>query len=46
MDPRHPRSLRVAARAELISLIVMLANVLTVHLEPVSSLAGPTHGCA
>ncbi|MFC7930212.1 DUF3817 domain-containing protein [Streptomyces cinereoruber] len=46
MDPRQPRSLRVAARAELISLIVMLANLLTVHLEPVSSLAGPTHGCA
>ncbi|WP_411070094.1 DUF3817 domain-containing protein [Streptomyces sp. cmx-4-25] len=46
MDSRHPRSLRVAARVELISLIVMLANVFTVHLAPVSSLTGPTHGCA
>ncbi|WP_077797082.1 DUF3817 domain-containing protein [Streptomyces sp. JHA26] len=41
-----PPPLRIAAHAELISLIVMLANVFTVHLEPVSSLTGPTHGCA
>ncbi|MFB7997527.1 DUF3817 domain-containing protein [Streptomyces sp. NPDC056002] len=40
---RHPR---IAAHVELISLIVMLANVFTVHLKPISSLAGPTHGCA
>ncbi|MFF0223640.1 DUF3817 domain-containing protein [Streptomyces sp. NPDC004629] len=24
----------------------MLANIATAHLEPVSSLMGPTHGCA
>ncbi|MFF3277168.1 DUF3817 domain-containing protein [Streptomyces chrestomyceticus] len=43
---RSPRHLRTAAHAELISLIVMLANVFTVHLKPISSLMGPTHGCA
>ncbi|MET9993496.1 DUF3817 domain-containing protein [Streptomyces mutabilis] len=43
---RSPRHLRIAAHAELISLIVMLANVFTVHLKPISSLMGPTHGCA
>ncbi|QLJ02630.1 DUF3817 domain-containing protein [Streptomyces sp. NEAU-sy36] len=41
-----PRHVRVAAHAELISLIVMPANLFTVHLKPVSSLMGPTHGCA
>ncbi|CAK7283913.1 DUF3817 domain-containing protein [Streptomyces sp. RM1] len=41
-----PRHVRIAAHAELISLVVMLANLFTVHLEPVSSLMGPTHGCA
>jgi hypothetical protein len=41
-----PPPLRIAAHAELISLIVMLTNLFTVHLEPVSSLMGPTHGCA
>ncbi|MFF0465561.1 DUF3817 domain-containing protein [Streptomyces mexicanus] len=46
MHPRSPRHLRIAARAELISLIVLLANLFTVHLKPVSSLTGPTHGCA
>ncbi|NSC19753.1 DUF3817 domain-containing protein [Streptomyces albus subsp. chlorinus] len=46
MHLRSPRHLRIAAHAELISLIVMLANVFTVHLKPVSSLMGPTHGCA
>lgn len=46
MRPRSPRHLRIAAHAELISLIVMLANVFTVHLKPVSSVMGPTHGCA
>jgi hypothetical protein len=46
MHPRSPRHLRVAAHAELISLIVLLANLFTVHLKPVSSLTGPTHGCA
>ncbi|MFJ9930125.1 MULTISPECIES: DUF3817 domain-containing protein [Streptomyces] len=46
MHLRPPRHVRVAAHAELISLIVMLANLFTVHLKPVSSLMGPTHGCA
>ncbi|MEV4252323.1 hypothetical protein AB0J52_04030 [Spirillospora sp. NPDC049652] len=46
MRPRSPSHLRIAAHAELISLIVMLANVFTVHLKPVSSLMGPAHGCA
>lgn len=40
------RHLRIAARGELISLIILLTNLATAHLEPVSSLAGPTHGCA
>ncbi|GHE58335.1 hypothetical protein GCM10014715_09260 [Streptomyces spiralis] len=46
VHPWSPRHLRIAAHAELISLIVMLSNLFTVHLEPVSSLTGPTHGCA
>lgn len=41
-----PRPLRVAAHAELVSLLALLANLATVHLPPVSSLLGPTHGCA
>ncbi|MEV4685507.1 hypothetical protein [Streptomyces kurssanovii] len=40
------RPLRIAAHVELVSLIVMTANLATVHLGPVSSLMGPTHGCA
>jgi hypothetical protein len=40
------RPLRIAAFAELVSLVVMTANLATVHLGPVSSLLGPTHGCA
>lgn len=42
----RPQPLRIAAHTELASLVVMLANLATVHLEPVSSLMGPTHGCA
>ncbi|MEV6814786.1 DUF3817 domain-containing protein [Micromonospora sp. NPDC051296] len=42
----HLRPLRIAAHAELVSLIIMLANLATVHLKPISSLMGPTHGCA
>jgi hypothetical protein len=42
----HPRSLRIAAQVELISLIVMLANLVTAHLKPISSVMGPTHGFA
>ncbi|MEU3793886.1 DUF3817 domain-containing protein [Streptomyces fructofermentans] len=40
------RHLRVAAHTELVSLILMLANLFTLHLKPASSLLGPTHGCA
>ncbi|MFJ5804173.1 hypothetical protein [Streptomyces decoyicus] len=40
------RPLRIAAHTELVSLILMLANLATVHLKPLSSLLGPTHGCA
>lgn len=40
------RNLRIAAHVELISLLVMLANIATAHLQAVSSLMGPTHGCA
>lgn len=46
MHPQPPRLLRIAAHVELVSLIAMLANVFTVHLPPISSLLGPTHGCA
>lgn len=42
----HLRPLRIAAHAELISLVIMLANLATAHLKPVSSLMGPAHGCA
>lgn len=42
----HRRPLRIAAHTELISLIVMLANLATAHLRPISSLMGPAHGCA
>lgn len=40
------RPLRIAARTELATLIALLVNLGTVHLQPVSSLAGPVHGCA
>lgn len=40
------RLLRAAALVELISLILLLANLVTVHWAPVASLLGPTHGCA
>jgi hypothetical protein len=38
--------LRAAAVVELASLVVLLANLVTVHWEPVSSAVGPVHGCA
>ncbi|MFE4689141.1 hypothetical protein ACFRH6_03675 [Streptomyces sp. NPDC056749] len=40
------RPLRIAAHTELASLVVMLANLATAHIPSVSSLTGPTHGCA
>ncbi|NRQ40707.1 hypothetical protein HII36_54205 [Nonomuraea sp. NN258] len=36
--------LHVAAAIEAISLVVLLANLLTVHLEEVSGVVGPLHG--
>ncbi|MFE1775816.1 DUF3817 domain-containing protein [Streptomyces sp. NPDC059008] len=47
MSVRHPhRALRIAAGVELATLVVMLANLATAHLPALSSLVGPTHGCA
>jgi hypothetical protein len=40
------RGLTIAAAVELASLIVLLVNLATVHWPAVSSMAGPTHGCA
>ncbi|WP_031464403.1 hypothetical protein [Sciscionella sediminilitoris] len=39
------RLLRIAALAELISLALLLANLVTIHLPAISSLTGPVHGC-
>ncbi|GGN63291.1 hypothetical protein GCM10010112_22420 [Actinoplanes lobatus] len=38
--------LRIAAAAELATLLVLFANLATVHWPPVSSAIGPLHGCA
>ncbi|GAA1873535.1 hypothetical protein GCM10009836_63140 [Pseudonocardia ailaonensis] len=38
--------LRIAAAAEAVSLVVLLVNLVTLHLRPVTQLAGPLHGCA
>ncbi|QJY50236.1 hypothetical protein [Pseudonocardia broussonetiae] len=40
------RLLAVAAVVEAVSLVVLLANRLTVHLDPVTSVTGPVHGTA
>ncbi|MFI7545847.1 DUF3817 domain-containing protein [Actinoplanes sp. NPDC049599] len=40
------RLLRASALVELLSLVLLLANLATVHLPPVASLLGPVHGCA
>jgi hypothetical protein len=40
------RSFRVAAAVELVTLLVLLVNLATVHLPAITSLGGPTHGCA
>ena len=40
------RLLRAAALVELVSLVVLLANLATVHWPPVATLLGPLHGCA
>ncbi|MEJ2871338.1 DUF3817 domain-containing protein [Actinomycetospora sp. OC33-EN08] len=38
--------LRIAATVELASLVVLLANLATVHLPVLASALGPLHGCA
>ncbi|GAA0488233.1 hypothetical protein Ade02nite_81330 [Paractinoplanes deccanensis] len=38
--------LRIAARVELITLVLMLLNLVTVHARPVTQLLGPLHGCS
>ena len=40
------RWFRVVAAVELVSLLVLLVNLATVHLPAITSLGGPTHGCA
>jgi hypothetical protein len=40
------RLLRVAALVEFGSLVLLLANLATVHWAGVASLLGPVHGCA
>ena len=40
------RLLRACAPVELASLVLLLANLATVHWAPVASLLGPVHGCA
>jgi hypothetical protein len=38
--------LRVTARVELLSLLLLFANLATVHVSWVATLLGPLHGCA
>lgn len=40
------RTLRIVAAAEAVSLAVLLANVATVHAEPITALGGPVHGAS
>jgi hypothetical protein len=40
------RALAAAAAVEALSLAVLLVNRATLHLDPVTSLAGPVHGTA
>ncbi|GAB7052954.1 DUF3817 domain-containing protein [Catenuloplanes indicus] len=40
------RPLRFAAAVEALSLLVLLLNLATVHIDAVASLTGPIHGCA
>jgi hypothetical protein len=39
-------TVRAASWAELLSLAVLLINLATVHLNAITSLGGPVHGCA
>ncbi|MCF3961471.1 DUF3817 domain-containing protein [Streptomyces fuscigenes] len=45
MDRDHTL-LKSAALVEVVSLLVLLTNLVTVHNAPVASLTGPVHGCA
>jgi hypothetical protein len=38
--------LRIAARVEALSLLVLLVNLATVHVAWTATLVGPLHGCA
>jgi hypothetical protein len=40
------RPLRAAATVELLSLILLLTNLFTVHVPAIAALTGPVHGCA
>lgn len=40
------RALWIASTVEAVSLVVLLVNLFTVHLRPISSLTGPLHGTA
>jgi hypothetical protein len=40
------RLLRVAAHVEVVTVVVLFANLATVHWRAISSSIGPTHGCA
>ena len=40
------RLLRISTVIELLSLILLLANLATVHWPPIATLLGPVHGCA
>ena len=38
--------LRIAARVEAASLLILLVNLATVHVPSIATLVGPLHGCA
>jgi hypothetical protein len=38
--------LRIGARVEAVSLLVLLLNLATVHIAWIATLVGPLHGCA
>lgn len=40
------RALQIAAVVEAVSLLVLLVNLATVHLGPITSVTGPVHGTA
>ncbi len=44
MGPR--RTLQIAGTVELVTLVLMLANIVTVHLPELSRALGPVHGLA